>query len=51
MLFKNDKHIKSGLWIKYIAKGIFMGLMLALIFYYLTTKDFSTSPEFIYNQF
>ncbi len=43
--------IDQKIVLKGVLRGILMGILLIIIFIYLTQKDFSTSPEYIYNQF
>ncbi len=37
--------------VKYIIRGIMMGIMLILIYLKLLNSDYSSAPEYIYNQF
>ena len=43
-IFKNE----DAIW---VVRSILIGLMLIAIFYHVVNTDFSTAPEFIYNQF
>lgn len=43
--------IKNSDRVRLVLRGFLMAVMLVLIFIYLLGKDFSSAPDFIYNQF
>lgn len=50
-IMKKCRAVWLNPWLTILTHGLLAGIMLALIFLRLYHSDFSTAPEFIYNQF